>query len=109
MVSISALVCFSRVTCVYTNGVRKQMTRDKYTVWKIGTNGTYVKLVKDYKTFKGACNRAHREAESQWRSGVKYIVSQGFSDGNLMEGKKASQVGMDGVEYSGNARYEVEV
>lgn len=27
MVSISALVCFSRVVCVYTNGVRKQMSR----------------------------------------------------------------------------------
>lgn len=87
----------------------RQMTRDKYTVWKIGMDGTYAELVKEYKTFKGACNRANREAESQWRSGVKYIVSHGFSDGDLLEGKKASQVGMDGIEYSGNSQYEVEV
>ncbi|AGM11629.1 hypothetical protein HCTV5_18 [Halovirus HCTV-5] len=83
------------------------MTDSTYTVWKIGTNGEYSRLVKAYKTERGAKSRADSEAEDEWRSGVMYVVTSGTGRPCNFEDGPASRVGMDGIEYNGVGVYEV--
>ena len=83
--------------------------RSKYTVWKIARNGKYSRLVKEYETLDGARKRASREARDGIRSGVRYVVVRSSAGGGLAEDKRASEVGMDGIEFSGGADFVAEV
>lgn len=84
------------------------MTSTRFAVWKIARNGEYSKMLKEYKTFLAARDRARRAADSEFRPGVRYIVSKSVASGPLMGEKRADEVGMDGIEYKGNAEFEAE-
>lgn len=85
------------------------MARKSYSVWQIGRTGEYHRLIKHYKTERGAKNRAEKEADEAIRSGQKFIVTSGTGRVTDFEDVRASRVGMDGIEYSGGALYEFEV
>lgn len=81
----------------------------EFNVYKIGRDGTYSKLVANYKTRQGAINRADKEAEDEWRSGVRYIVSSGTtSHFQKKTDIRADKIGLGDVEASGSRIHEAE-
>ena len=84
--------------------------KETYSVWKIDSNGEYSRLIKEYDSLSWAKKRARKEADDEWSSGVRYVVSSGTKGrgASLMEDKRASAVGMNGIEYGGNGVYEVD-